>query len=52
MRTKGDVLTAIFAPEQAMVVKFKADLYAAILKAAAEYTRDSWKLFSMNHSLA
>jgi predicted XRE-type DNA-binding protein len=38
MRTKGDVFDAIFPPEQAIVVKFKADLYEAILKVAQEYT--------------
>ena len=37
MRTKGDVFDAIFPPDQAIVVKFKADLYEAILKVAAQY---------------
>jgi predicted XRE-type DNA-binding protein len=37
MRTKGDVFDAIFPPEEAIVVKFKADLYEAILKVAAKY---------------
>jgi predicted XRE-type DNA-binding protein len=39
MRTKGDVFDAIFAPEEAVVVKFKADLYEAILKVADKYTQ-------------
>ena len=38
MRTKGDVFDAIFPPEQAVVVKFKADLYEAIMKAAGKYS--------------
>ena len=38
MRTKGDVFDAIFPPEQAIVVKFKADLYEAILNVAEQYT--------------
>ena len=37
MRTKGDVFDAIFPPEQAIVIKFKADLYEAILKVAKQY---------------
>jgi predicted XRE-type DNA-binding protein len=38
MRTKGDVFDAIFPPERAIVVKFKADLYEAILKVTEQYT--------------
>ena len=38
MRTKGDVFDAIFPAEQAIAVKFKADLYEAILKVAKKYT--------------
>ena len=38
MRTKGDVFDAIFSPEEAVVVKFRADLYEAILKAARDYS--------------
>ena len=38
MKTKGDVFDAIYAPEEAIVVKLKADLYDAILKAAKRYT--------------
>lgn len=38
MKTKGDVFDAIFSPEEAIVVKLKADLYEAILKAAKHYT--------------
>ena len=34
----GDVLDALFSPEQAAVVKFKADLYEAIMKHAKKYT--------------
>lgn len=37
MKTKGDVFDAIFSPEEAVVVKFKADLYEAILKVAKHY---------------
>jgi predicted XRE-type DNA-binding protein len=38
MRTKGDVFDAIYAPEQAAIVKFRADLYDAILKVARHYS--------------
>lgn len=34
----GDVFDALFPPEQAAVVKFKADLYEAIMKHAKKYT--------------
>lgn len=37
MRTKGDVFDAIFSAEEAIVVKFRADLYEAILKVAGQY---------------
>jgi predicted XRE-type DNA-binding protein len=38
MRTKGDVFNAIYPPEKALVMKMRADLYQAILKAAKGYT--------------
>ena len=39
MRTKGDVFDAIFPPDEAIVVKFRADLYEAILRVAERYTQ-------------
>jgi predicted XRE-type DNA-binding protein len=39
MRTKGDVFDAIYPPEKALVMKIRADLYHAILKAAKGYTQ-------------
>ena len=38
MKTKGDVFDAIFTPEEALAIKFKADLYEAILKVAKHYS--------------
>jgi predicted XRE-type DNA-binding protein len=38
VKTKGDVFDAIFPPEEALAVKFKADLYDAILAVATRYT--------------
>jgi predicted XRE-type DNA-binding protein len=37
--THGDVFDAIFPPEQAAVVKFKADLYEAVLRYAKKYSQ-------------
>ena len=38
--TRGDVLDELgFSPEQATILKFKADLYQAILKHARRYTQ-------------
>jgi predicted XRE-type DNA-binding protein len=37
VRTKGDLFDAIFPSEQAIMVKFKADLYDAIWKVARHY---------------
>ncbi len=44
MRTKGKVFDAIFPPEEAIAVKFKANLYEAILKAAKRYKPSALEL--------
>ena len=44
MRTKGDVFDAIFPPEEAAAVKFKADLYEAIMKAAQKYSQSELQM--------
>lgn len=42
--TKGDVLDDLgFSPEQAAALKFKADLYRAIMRYAKKYSRKNWK---------
>jgi predicted XRE-type DNA-binding protein len=38
VKTKGDVFDAIFSPQRALAVKFKADLCEAILKVARKYS--------------
>lgn len=44
MRTKGDVFDAIFSRDEAPAMKFKADLYEAIMKAAEEYSQQELQI--------
>jgi|GEM_PF-6499879 hypothetical protein len=52
MKTKGEVFDSIYPPEKALVMKIRADLYQAILKAANGYIPKELQIIFRSRSRA